>query len=37
LVLGCVGLMDAKGIDLYGHEAVRHKLKNRQKLHFWCF
>ena len=24
-------------LNLYGHEAVRHKLKNRQKMHFLCF
>ena len=24
-------------LNLYGREAVRHKLKNRQKMHFWCF
>ena len=23
--------------NLYGHEAVRHKPKNRQKMHFLCF
>ena len=40
LVLGLVGLIDVKGIDvanLYGREAVRHKLKNSQKtqkMHF---
>ena len=32
LVLGLVGLIDA-----YGRAAVQHKLKNRQKMHFWCF
>ena len=38
LVLGLVGLIDAKGIDvwlnIYGRETVRHKLKNRQNI---CF
>jgi hypothetical protein len=24
-------------LNLYGREAVQHKLKNRQKMHFWCF
>ena len=24
-------------LNLYGHEAVKHKLKNRQKMHFLCF
>ena len=40
LNLGSAGLIDAKGIgglNLYGCEAVRHKLKNRQKMHFLCF
>ena len=25
------------GLNLYGIEAVRHKLRNRQKMYFWCF
>ena len=39
LVLGLVGLYDAKGmwLNLYGREAVRHKLKTRQKMHFLSF
>ena len=24
-------------LNLYGREAVRNKLKNRQKMHFLCF
>ena len=24
-------------LNLYGCETVWHKLKNRQKMHFWCF
>ena len=40
LVLGLVGLIDAKGIDmaqLYGWATVRCMLKNMQKIHFLCF
>ena len=41
-VLGLVELIDAKGIGMAQlimpySEVVRHKLKNRQKMHFWCF
>ena len=25
------------GLNLYGGEAVRHELENRQKMHFLCF
>ena len=40
LVLGLVRLIDAKGIDvlqLYGYEAGRHMLKNRQNIIFCVF
>ena len=39
LVIGLLGLMRRAlmGLNLYGGEAVRHKLKNRQKMHFLCF
>ena len=39
LVLGLVGLIDAKGINvtLYGRQAVRHKPKKGLKLPFLCF
>ena len=40
LVLGLVGLIDAKGIDVAQpicQETVWRKLKNRQKMHFLSF